>query len=153
MYDTILIPTDGSDVAESAITHAIELASTYDAALHALYVVDTSAIDIGLGTEQVDRIKAGRFDEMPELESRAREATGSVAERGRERGVEVTEAVVGGQPHREIADYADDHDVDVIVLGSAGRGGVSRALLGSVAERTLRTTTVPVLVVDARDED
>lgn len=153
MYDTILIPTDGSDVAETAITHAVELAATYDAALHALYVVDTTAVDIGLGAEQGDRIRAGRFDEMPELEARAREATGSVAARGRDRGLEVTEAVVGGQPHREIADYADDHGVDMIVLGSAGRGGVSRALLGSVAERTLRTSTVPVLVVDARGAD
>lgn len=150
MYDTILIPTDGSGVAETAISHAIDLADRYDAALHTMYVVDTSAVDIGLGTEQVDRIKSGRFDEMPELESRAREATGNVVERGRERDVNVTEAIVGGQPHREIADYADANGVDLIVLGSAGRGGVSRALLGSVAERTLRTTSVPVLVVDAR---
>ncbi|OIB57051.1 universal stress protein [Natrialba sp. SSL1] len=149
MYDTILIPTDGSTVAEHAVEHALDLAETYDAAVHALYVVDTSAVDIGLGTEQVDRIRQGKFGDMPELEQRASDATAAVASKAADRGLAVTEAVIGGQPHRQIADYADDHDVDLIVMGSAGRSGVRRALLGSVAERTLRTTRRPVLVVDA----
>ncbi|WP_290814329.1 universal stress protein [Halovivax sp.] len=148
MYDTILVPTDGSDIAETAIDHALDLAQRYDADVHALYVVDIGAVDISLGTEQVDRIKAGRFEEMPELQERARRATGSVVEKGDALGISVTEAVQAGSPHRQIANYADDHGVDLIVMGSAGRGGVRRALLGSVAERTLRTTHVPVLVVD-----
>ncbi|WP_440769714.1 universal stress protein [Natronorubrum sp. DTA28] len=152
MYDTILVPTDGSDVATNAVHHAIDLAEKYDAAVHALYVVDTSAMDISLGTEQVDRIRQGRYDEMPEVQERANKATGSVASQARERGLEVTESVVAGQPHARIADYADNHDVDLIVMGSAGRGGVKRVLLGSVAERTLRTTDIPVLVVDIRKD-
>ena len=49
-----------------------------------------------------------------------------------------------------IADYAEDHDIDLIVMGSHGRAGVRRALLGSVTERTLRSTHVPVLVVDVQ---
>jgi len=52
-----------------------------------------------------------------------------------------------------IADYAEDNDIDLIVIGSHGRSGVRRALLGSVTERVLRSTTVPVLVVDYDDED
>ncbi|MFP9190409.1 universal stress protein [Natronosalvus vescus] len=152
MYDTILIPTDGSDVAEHAIEHGLDIASRYEADVHALYVVDTTAMDISLGTEQVERIRRGKFGEMPEVRERAERATGTVAEMGRERDVAVTEAVVAGQPHRQIASYAADHDVDLIVMGSAGRGGIKRALLGSVAERTLRTTHRPVLVVDVHDE-
>ncbi|SDJ93047.1 universal stress protein [Natronorubrum texcoconense] len=152
MYDTILVPTDGSDVAANAVHHAIDLAEKYDAAVHALYVVDTSAMDISLGTEQVDRIRQGKYDEMPEVQERANKATGSVASQARERGLEVTESVVAGQPHSRIADYAANHDVDLIVMGSAGRGGVKRVLLGSVAERTLRTTDIPVLVVDIRED-
>ena len=152
MYDTILIPTDGSDVAENAIDHALDLAETYDATVHALYVIDVTAVDVSLGTEQVDRIKAGQLEEMPEVESRARDATGSIATRGESRDLSVTEAIVAGRPHAEIARYAEANDADLIVMGSAGRGGVKRALLGSVAERTLRTATVPVLVVDIREE-
>jgi nucleotide-binding universal stress UspA family protein len=153
MYEYILIPTDGSDVAESAVEHALDLAERYDAEVHALYVVDIDSVNLGLGTEQVDRLKQGRFDEMEELKSKANEATGVVAARGAERDVEVVEHVAGGRPHKVIADYADDHGMDLIVMGSHGRAGVRRALLGSVTERTLRSTHVPVLVVDYLDED
>jgi len=153
MYERILIPTDGSDVAESAVAHALDLADQYDAEVHALYVVDIDSVHLSLGTEQVDRLKQGRFGEMGELKEKADEATGAVAERGAERGVDVVEHVSGGRPHKVIADYAEDHDMDLIVMGSHGRAGVRRALLGSVTERTLRSTHVPVLVVDYLDED
>ena len=153
MYDTILIPTDGSDVAENAIEHALDLAERYDATIHALYVVDTDAMDLSLGPEQVDRIRAGQFGEMEDLERRARRATERVATRGDERGVDVLEEIVAGQPHRQIANYAEKNDVDLIVIGSHGRSGVRRALLGSVTERVLRTTRTPVLVVDVREAE
>jgi nucleotide-binding universal stress UspA family protein len=153
MYDRILVPTDGSDVAEAAVDHALDLAERYDAEVHALYVVDIDSVNISLGTEQVDRIKQGRFDEMDELKERAEAATAAVADRGAERGVDVVERVAGGRPHTVIADYAEDNDVSLIVMGSHGRAGVRRALLGSVTERTLRSTHVPVLVVDYLDED
>jgi nucleotide-binding universal stress UspA family protein len=152
MYDTILVPTDGSDVAEHAVDHAVDLAEKYGADIHALYVVDTSAVDVSLGTEQVDRIQQGHFGDMPELERRANEATSAVAAKAAEHGIDVTEAVVAGQPHRQIANYATNHGVDLIVMGSAGRSGVRRVLLGSVAERTLRSTKLPVLVVDLERE-
>lgn len=153
MYERILIPTDGSDVAESAVEHALDLAEKYDAEVHALYVVDIDSVHLSLGTEQVDRLKQGRFGEMGELKEKADEATGAVAERGAERAVDVIEHISGGRPHKVIADYAEDHEMDLIVMGSHGRAGVRRALLGSVTERTLRSTHVPVLVVDYLDED
>ncbi len=152
MYERILIPTDGSDVAENAVEHGIALAEKYGAEVHALYVLDLNAIDVSLGTEQVDRIKSGKFDEMPELQERARRATGHVADSCEERGLAVVESVVAGRPHLEIDGYAEKHDVDLIVMGSAGRGGVKRMLLGSVAERTLRETTTPVLIVCGRED-
>lgn len=153
MYDTILVPTDGSDVAELAVERAIDLAETYGATLHTLYVVDTDAMDLSLGTEQVDRIRAGKFGEMEEVERKAREATERVVERAEESGVPTVEHIAAGRPHAVITKYADEHDADMIVMGSHGRSGVSRVLLGSVAERVLRTTHRPVLVVDARQDD
>ncbi len=152
MYDDILIPTDGSDVAETAVDHAIDLAETYDATVHTLYVVDVDALDVSLGTEQVQRIKQGQFEEMNELRTVAVEATGDVVDRGEARGLEVLESVQAGQPHRAIRNYAESEGIDLIVIGSHGRSGVRRALLGSVTERLLRTTVTPVLVVDARGD-
>ena len=152
MYDEILIPTDGSDVAETAIDHAVDLAEQYDATVHALYVVDVDALDVSLGTEQVQRIKQGQFEEMEQIQAIAKEATGSVTERCEDRGLEVVESIQAGQPHRAIHTYAEDAGIDLIVIGSHGRSGVRRALLGSVTERVLRTTDTPVLVVDARKE-
>lgn len=153
MYDRILVPTDGSNVAEAAVDHALSLAEKYDSEVHALYIADTDAIAYSLGTEQVDRIRQGNFAGMTELRKKAEAATGYVADLGKEQGIEVVEHHAGGQPHDMIDDYAGDHDIDLIVMGSHGRAGVRRALLGSVTERTLRSTHVPVLVVDYRGTD
>ena len=152
MYDRILVPTDGSEVAAHAVEHAIDLATKYDAELHTMYVIDLDAVDIGLGTEQVQRIREGHFSEMPELQADANEAMREVADRAETAGLEAVEHITAGQPHREISRFSEDEDIDLVVMGSAGRSGVRRALLGSVAERTLRTTTAPVLVVDFREE-
>jgi len=153
MYERILIPTDGSEVAEAAIEQAVDLAEKYDAELHALYVVDTDAVAYSLGTEQVDRLRQGKLEEIAEIKSKAEAATSFVRDRGEARGLDVVERHVGGRPHELIAEYAADNDVDLIVMGSHGRSGVRRALLGSVTERTLRSTHTPVLVVDYRDTE
>ncbi|MDS0278533.1 universal stress protein [Halomicroarcula sp. S1AR25-4] len=152
MYENILIPTDGSDTANVAVDHAVDLAEKYGAKLHALYVVDIDAVNFGLGTEQVDRIKQGNFGEMTELEEKANEATGIVAAAAADHGIEVHEEVRVGAPHEVIAGYADAKGIDLVVMGSHGRSGVRRALLGSVTERVLRSTHVPVLVVDEHEE-
>lgn len=154
MYDTVLVPTDGSDAANCAIDDAIDVAATYDATVHTLYVVDVNAVSLVLGPEQLDRTLDVESDRFPDdLETKASKATEAVASRARERGLDAVEALEVGTPHDEIARYADEHDVDLIVLGSHGRTGVKRRLLGSVAENVLRATPVPVLVVDARADD
>jgi len=153
MYERILIPTDGSKTAELAVEEALDIAEKFDAEVDTLYVVDTDAVEMSLGTEQVDRIRQGRFGEMDELEARAREATEHVAERARERGVAVEEHFRGGRPHKTIADFAEDEDADLVVMGSHGRSGIQRMLLGSVTERVLRSTHRSVLVVDEREAE
>ncbi|SIR84417.1 Nucleotide-binding universal stress protein, UspA family [Haladaptatus litoreus] len=152
MYERILIPTDGSKTAELAVESALDIAEKFEAEVYTLYVVDTDAMDVSLGTEQIDRIRAGRFGEMDDLEDRAGEATQYVVEQGRNRNLSVEEHFRAGQPHRVIADFAEDYDIDLIVMGSHGRSGVRRMLLGSVTERVLRSTHRSVLVVDERAE-
>ncbi|MCX2819123.1 universal stress protein [Haladaptatus sp. F3-133] len=151
MYDNILVPTDGSETAEVAVEHAVEMAKRYEATLHTLYVVDIDAVNFSLGTEQLDRLKSGGLDEMDDVKEGAEEATGRVADRASEEGVDVVEEVRAGTPHDTIVKYAENNGIDVIVMGSHGRGGVKRALLGSVAERVLRTTHLPVFVVDVEE--
>lgn len=152
MYDNILVPTDGSDTAEAAVDRAVDLAAKYDATVHALYVIDVDAVNYSLGTEQVDRIRQGKLDDMPEVRDAADAATSYVAGAAATMSVDAEEHVRAGQPARVIRNAIDDLDIDLVVMGSHGRSGISRALLGSVAEQVLRKTKIPVLVVDARGE-
>ncbi|OVE85611.1 universal stress protein [Natronolimnobius baerhuensis] len=152
MYERILVPTDGSKVAQVAVDNAVDLAEKYGAEVHALYVADTDAVAYGLGTEQVDRIRQGNFEGMTELREDAEAATGYVRDQADAADIPAVEHHAGGQPHRMIANYAEDNGIDLIVIGSHGRSGVRRALLGSVTERVLRSTTTPVLVVDYEDD-
>ncbi|MFT4883944.1 MAG: nucleotide-binding universal stress UspA family protein [Natronomonas sp.] len=152
MYEKILVPTDGSDTSENAVEHALDIAEQYGAEVHALYVVDTDSMSLALGAEQLDRIEQGNFGEMEEVKDKADAATGYIAEQAAARGLETVEHISSGKPHEKIASYAENNDIDLVVMGSHGRSGVKRAILGSVTERTLRSTHAPVLVVDVHRE-
>jgi len=125
MYDTILVATDGSDVAGVAATQAIALAGQFGASIHALYVREDEA------------------DEGGDV------ATTAVAERAATTDVAAKTAIVDadGPVHRAILDYATDHDADCVVMGAHGRTGLDQYVLGTVAERTLRESSVPVVTV------
>ncbi len=153
MYENILVPTDGSEAARAAVDQAADIAAKYDARLHALYVIDIGATNVTLGTEQVERLKQGKLDEMPELKARAEDATGYVTDVAAAHGVEVEEQILVGYPVRAIRRFVGDHDIDLIVMGSHGRSGLSRVVLGSVSEKVLRQTHLPVLVVDVHSEE
>ncbi len=149
MYQSILMPTDGSEAAEASLKHAVELAKRFDASLHVLYVVDTAATDLSLGADQVQRIKEGRLGEMKELKQRIERALERAREKAEGAGVEVMTHTEVGTPHKEVVSFAKANDVDLVVMSSHGRSGVQRLLLGSVTERVLRTLKRPVLVIDA----
>jgi nucleotide-binding universal stress UspA family protein len=138
MYDQILVPTDGSPAADAAIEHAIDLASRYDARVHALYVVDGSAYST---------LEAGAEIVVEALESEGEEATERVSKAAEEAGVEVVSSVVNGTAYRTIREYVEDNGIDLVVMGTHGRQGLDRYLLGSVTERVVRTSDVPVLTV------
>ncbi|WP_436928374.1 universal stress protein [Halosimplex halobium] len=142
MYEDILVPTDGSAGASAALDEAIDLARQFDATVHSLYVVDVAS----LGTE------AGAVDVVESFEQMGENATEAAATRARDAGVEATDSVATGTPHRAILDYVDDNGIDLVVMGTHGRTGLERYLLGSVTEKVVRTAEVPVLTVRA-DED
>ncbi|WP_299263465.1 universal stress protein [Halorientalis sp.] len=153
MYDDILVPTDGSKTARYAVDQAVDVASKYDATVHVLYVVDVDATSYSLGTEQVERLRQGNLEDAPEIKKSADEATGYVADAAAEHGLPVEEHMRIGEPARAIRKFVEDSDIDLVVMGSHGRSGLSRVILGSVTEKVLRRTRLPVLVVDVHGDD
>ena len=140
MYDTILIPTDGTDSVQPAIEHALNLAETYDATLHTLYVVD----------ERSYAMMDVRTDLIIEaLETEGQNAIETIRERAESVGLSVETTVETGNPYRSILEYAEKNDIDLIVMGTHGRRGLDRYLLGSVTEKVIRSSDVPVLTVRA----
>jgi nucleotide-binding universal stress UspA family protein len=141
-YDRILVPTDGSEGVERAIEHAVEVAASNGATLHGLYVLSTDAyagLAMESSWESVDRLLR---EDAETAVARVRE----IAER-MDAGVPVETAVVEGKPSREIVRYAEDAGCDLVVMGTHGRGGIDRLLLGSVAESVIRASSIPVTAV------
>ncbi len=143
MYDTVLFPTDGSKGSERAAESAIETAAAHDATLHVLHVVDEDVYKAYSGDEYVH----DREGLESALEQEGKEAVGDVAEDARGAGVDVVTTVMHGTPHDEVVEHADEIDADLIVMGTKERAGEYRQLLGSVTDRVLRTSSVPVTVV------
>lgn len=137
----VLVPIDGSERAEHAITHTLE--EMNDVRVTLLHVINP--VEAGFGAQ------AGIPSYSEEwYETAKRDAEDLLQEaraRCEEDGVEVETATEVGKAARTIADYAKRNDVDHIVIGSHGREGVSRILLGSVAETVVRRSPVPVTVV------
>jgi nucleotide-binding universal stress UspA family protein len=145
-YDRILVPTDGSTQVESAIEHAVEVADVHDASLHGLHVIGTDAF-AGVAMET----SWGSIDQL--LRDDAEEAVERIRDLAAERGVPARTEVVEGKPSREIVSYAESTDCDLVVMGTHGRGGIDRLLLGSVAESVVRASSVPVTTVPVAGAD
>ncbi|NHX38466.1 MULTISPECIES: universal stress protein [Haloarcula] len=141
-FDDILLPTDGSSGAAAAIEPTGALASETDATVHLLSVVDTRSLGIDVGSTVI----------VDELESVATDAIENAADRLSGMGVETVETAIShGIPYRAILDAIEDSGADLVVIGTHGRTGVDRYLLGSVAEKLVRTSPVPVMTVRAPD--
>ena len=147
MYEAILIPTDGSKGSERAIVNGLDIAQQYDATVHALYVIDTAELlEVGYSGNRSD------FEATIEpLEDEAKRAVRDIGERARQHDVDVITVVREGVPYETIMEYVDEADVDLIVMGTHGRRGLPRYLLGSVTEKVVRVADVPVLTVRMHD--
>jgi nucleotide-binding universal stress UspA family protein len=145
MYQDILLPTDGSDGMVAAAEHAGELATTYDATVHVLSVADTrnrfESPSAGISTEVWTESERERATEAVE------ETVASLPD-----DVTVERVVEEGVPKTEILSYVDDNDVDVVVMATHGRTGLDHYLIGSVTEKVVRRSPVPVLSVRLDDQ-
>lgn len=140
MPDRILVPIDGSERSEEALEYAFE--TFPDASITAFHAVEVGGGDLGTfsamtGDLPDDASETQRSDAILE----------AAHERGREHGADVETERGRGRPDHLIVARAEEDDFDLIVIGSHGRDGMARVLLGSVAEKVARRSPIPVLVV------
>jgi len=143
MFKKILLPTDGSDVALAAADRAVALARLADAAVHAVYVQEPYPYT-GIGATN----STGVQEHLAAAQREASQALELVSALTRSAGVTlVTEIAEGSSPAEQIVEMARRCGADLIVMGSHGRTGIARVLLGSVASKVLMLSPVPVMVV------
>ena len=139
-YEKILIATDGSEYTKNAVDYGIDIAKNTGAKLFAIYVVDTAAF----ASIPMD----AAWESMYELLKQEGDlAIKYVAERAEAEGLEVEGNLIEGHPADEIIRYSEKNSISVIVMGTLGKSGLDRFLLGSVAEKVVRNSKIPVLVV------
>lgn len=144
MFQKILVPTDGSEGMARVIDYASELAEAHDATIHIVYAIHTASfasLPMETSWESVGSLL--REEGEAALEAAERQASTD----------RIETALVEGPPSREIVEYATQSGCDLIVMGTHGRGGLNRLLLGSVAERVVRSSSIPVMTVHVGDGD
>ena len=146
MYNRILLPLDGSALAEKALPHAIAQAERFQAELILLKVLELLPKDRRLSSS----IVKATYDLTETL---AREYLAQVALNVQKHKIPVQAITVEGRPHAEIVQYAETNAVDLIVMSTHGYSGFGRWLMGSVADRVARGASVPVLLVHVREKE
>jgi nucleotide-binding universal stress UspA family protein len=146
MYKRVLLPLDGSQVAEQALPHAVAQAEHFKAELILLRVVEPFPPIRGLSPADLRRIRE-------QSQEWAGEYLDGIAKIPKQRGVSVVTTTAEGQAGAAILQFAEANQVDLIVICTRGRSGVSRWLMGSVADRVSRGANIPVLLVQAKQEE
>lgn len=142
MYDTILIPTDGSTEADKGARHGVELAGALGATVHGLYVIEEG------GNPWLSQAME---DQQEEAKAYGQDILDEVGQQAADAGVDyVSEIKVGPSSHEKIIEYAEEEGVDLIVMGSGYHGQIG-GLLGSTADKVLRMAEIPVLTVRRGD--
>lgn len=143
--ERILVPTDFSEFSREALKYGCELANRFGATLHLLHVVQ----DFQPYVPEAGMMLVDPHEYLAALKKDAEAALKQLpgadwTEVDQER---IVRSVLEGVPFVQIVRYVRDHDIDLIVIGSHGRTGLSHALMGSVAERVVRKAPCPVLTV------
>ncbi|MCH9010296.1 MAG: universal stress protein [Chloroflexi bacterium] len=153
MYSCILVPLDGSKLAEKALAHAEGLAKSSGASVHLLMSMSRhygGETPIGGGLESDQSVartaELGRQLEEAEIQA-AQQYLDHTATNLKNLGLETIVELTTGPAHEHVIDYAKQHGVDLIVMSTHGHGGLKRMLLGSTTDRVIRSGEVPVLVV------
>ncbi|MGQ9691934.1 MAG: universal stress protein [Thermaceae bacterium] len=144
MYQRILMPIDGSPCSEQALRHGLGLARALSAKVHFLYVLENPAQAIWITPESVPY----GLELLEDLRRIGEEAVNKALQQARELGVEATGEVKEGLPVPTIVEESERYDL--LVMGTHGRTGLDKLLLGSVTEGVLHRTKTPTLAVRCR---
>lgn len=141
MYETVLVPTDGSEISVTAAEEAIELTAD-NGTVHALSVLEELPMykQSGKGAKLEEGDKSAAKEALTE-------ATDRVEEMADAAGVDCATTATEGIPHREIVSYATETDADAIVMGKRGRGAAANDILGSTTERVVERASSKIVVV------
>jgi len=143
MYENILLPFDGSEGAAETLHHASEIAHWADATIHVLYVADTTRDSVTVVEDHTVDVLEQQGEEIIEEAEKTLETLGNAYKTD----------VVQGNPAPTIVEYAERYDQDLVVMPTHGREGVSRYLIGSVSEKVVRLSSVPVLSVRMQPDE
>ncbi|OIB58880.1 universal stress protein [Natrialba sp. SSL1] len=143
MYDSILIPTDGSEQARRAMYHGIGMASAFDATVHALYVIETKAHYIFTSAGH----DPGELEEYRDYGERV---VTEVVDEAAEEGLSAVGSVRTGSVAQEITEYADEKEIDGIVMATRGRTELGDYITGTTTEKVVRTADMPVTTIRHR---
>ena len=143
MFKNILVPVDGSPTSQQAVSRAVALARAFDGTITAIYVIDPYPF-AGVGTD----FSYGQAQYLEAATAEANDAIRAAREAIAAAGVKVdTRVVEAHAPWRGILETATELDSDIVVMGSHGRRGLEKLVLGSVAQRVLAHAHIPVMVV------
>jgi len=149
MQKKILIATDGSETSMKAAENAISIGKSAGATVMAVYVLDVHRLAQLPGYAAMPGIKDNLMELMFKEGSEALE---EIEDKARDAGVAYERAIAKGDPGEVLLKFCLDPGFDLIVLGTTGKSGLTKILLGSVAEKVVRHARIPVLVVPARAE-
>ena len=138
----VLVPTDFSESARHALTYGISFAREYEAELTLLHVVEN--LTVGYAS---DLFPVPMAEVFQEISGYARTELAKLGTEARAKSITVEEVVIQGKPSAEIMRFARETEVDMIVLGTHGKGVLDQALFGSTTERVVRRAPCPVLTV------
>lgn len=138
MYEHMLIPYDGSKEAKKGAEHGIQLAAELGSTVHGLYVIDLPGVPRAMALRDDEEKMRREYREYGETELAH---LGDIAE---SHGVSYESYIRTGSPSDEVVDFADEEEMDVIVMGSAYRGKLGN-LLGGTTDRVVRSSKVPVI--------
>ncbi|RPJ34049.1 MAG: universal stress protein [Planctomycetaceae bacterium] len=145
-FQHILAPTDFSEYSKKAVASALELAKKFGAKLSILHVIELPPYPI---EGYVPPSLSATF--LDDLERQATQDLAELVPEAEAGNVEVVRMVAVGTPYSRIIETAETEHVDLIVMATAGRAGFSRLVMGSIAERVVRTASCPVLTIRPRE--
>ena len=151
MYNKIMVPLDGSDLAESVLPH-LEFLTAACKARNVVLVRVVNPISLPISVPAHGEFGFTEKDRQKLEENRKKTAEEYLQKITQDIDIpetNVSHAVLEGKPENMLADYATQNEVDLIIIASHGRSGVSRWVLGSVADRIVRNSCVPVMMVRA----